>query len=717
MAASWPGDRELAEAAANLGLRLPAALQPLARVAYNFAWSWLPDGEAVFQALDPERWERCGQNPVRLLEEASPAHLAAAADTPDFVARAEGLAARLDGYLADAAATPKGGPVAFFCAEFGIHQSLPFYAGGLGVLAGDYLKEASDQDQPVAGVGLFYAQGSFHQRLDITGMQHEYWLATDSDRLPAVLVRGDDGSAFTFDIDIRGRPVAVQVWRLAVGRVPLYLLDTNVARNAPADRWITARLYVGDRALRLAQYAVLGIGGVTALAALAIEPSAYHLNEGHTALAALELMWRFRKSGMELPEAIEAARAKTMLTTHTPVPAGNERFDPADMEAAFPALLVRTGLERTALYRLGRVHPDDAAEPFGFTPLALRLSGAANGVSRLHGAVARSMWRDVWPETEADRVPVDHVTNGVHLATWMAPQMHAILDRYVEGWREATPDSALWDRLQAIPATELWDLRNTLRRRLAAVVRERSVSERLGRGEAMAYAESAVHAWRDDVLTIGFARRIATYKRLYLLIHQIDRAVRQLNSPNPVQVVIAGRAHPSDEGAKHTVQAIFAANDLPNVGGRVVFLEDHDLDLGRELVRGCDLWLNLPRARQEACGTSGMKSAMNGGLQLSVLDGWWEEAFNGVNGWGIRPDETLSPEQQDEHDARAFYDLLEFEVIPLFNDRDSRGIPAGWVSRMRESLRTIVPRYSASRMSRDYAARIRRLTAGEAPST
>lgn len=700
------GSTDMRAAVAALEPRLPLPLRALARLACNYWWSWAPGAEEFLASFDPVRWERAGGNVVHLLEELEPWRLDELAADAGVVTRVDALAAEFDAEMARPHSEGSSDhPVAFMCAEFGVHRSLPFYAGGLGVLAGDFLKESSDQGLPVVGVGLFYAEGSFHQRLDITGLQHEYWLATDSDCVPAALVTGEDGLPLMVSVPVRGSDVVVQIWRVDVGRVPLYLLDSNRPENAPVDRWITDRLYVGDRYMRLAQYALLGIGGIRALAAMGIEPSLIHLNDGHGALATLELLGSEIAHGVPVDRARDNVRALAVFTTHTPVLAGNESFSREELQRELPKLDAVARLSWDELLALGRIHPGDPRERFGLTPLALRLSGAANGVSRLHGQVSREMWRELWPSLPVSAIPIEHITNGVHLPSWMDAGMQALLDKYVPGWRVAGPDSPVWEAVDSIPDQELWRVRCTLRARLAEVVRARSVPERLSRGESLAYAESAARAWRDDLLTIGFARRIATYKRLYLITREPERSVRLLTSDRPVQMVIAGRAHPQDEEAKRTVQALFAVNDIPGVSSRVVFLENHDLGLSRELVRGCDLWINLPRATQEASGTSGMKSAANGGLQLSVRDGWWDEACDGSNGWGITSNPSLSIEEQDRLDTDAFFSLLENEIVPLFYVRDSDGIPRGWVRRMKASLRTIIPQYSARRMVQDYVRR------------
>lgn len=695
----FDGAGDLAAASRLLADRLPVELEPLARLAYNYWWSWNPPAAALFKRIDSETWERTGENPVRLLQEMPPVTLRALAQDPGFVAEITAVRKAFERYLAG---WPTGDPVAYLCAEFGVHASLPFYAGGLGVLAGDYLKAASDDSAPVVGVGLLYSQGSFHQLLDVSGWQTEYWLSTDPERIPAAVVTRGDGDPVVVTVPIRGRHVLVRAWRVDVGRTPLFLLDTNMPGNEPADRWITARLYVGDRETRLAQYAVLGMGGVRLLRAMGIQPAAFHLNEGHAALALLELLGEHVRSGSTLEEGVASVRAATRFTTHTPVAAGNESFTAEEVQGTIPGIEGVVGLPLPDLLALGRVRPDDASEAPGLTPLAIRLGGRVNAVSRPHQETARKMWAGMWPGLPPDAAPIGCVTNGIHVPTWMAAEVQALLDERVPGWRDWPPGSPAWEAIEAIPDDELWAVRCAVRSRLIETVRSRSVVERLGRGESLSYAESAVPLWEAHALTVGFARRIATYKRLYLLSRRLDWALKLLNGPREIQIVIAGRAHPRDEEAKRAVQAIFASNDLPGVGGHGVFLEDYDMRLAAQVVQGCDLWLNLPRPPLEASGTSGMKSAVNGGLQLSVLDGWWAEAFDGRNGWGITSDSSLPVDEQDRRDADAVFSVLESEVVPLFYDCGPDGIPHAWVRMMKRSLITALSRYSARRMLADY---------------
>ena len=700
------GTLDIARAASNLAARLPEAIQPLARVAYNYSWSWTEDGRALLHDLDPHRWELTAGNMVGFLEQLTPSALARIASSPELVARIDALAAEVEPGLtsadrsASAAAHPR---VAFLCAEFAIHASLPIYAGGLGVLAGDMLKEASDRELPYVGVGLLYRRGYFHQRLDLRGWQRESWAVMDPDHSPPVRVTSDGSAPVLVRVPVFGREVVCQIWRVDVGCVPLYLLDTERPENRAVDRWITSRLYDGNRAIRLAQYAVLGIGGVRALQALGLEHDVVHLNEGHPALAALELAAAQVAAGTSLDDALAAVRSQLVFTTHTPVPAGNETYSPAEFLAAFGDLPARLGIDDRRFLGLCRIHPDDQVEPPGLTPLALRLSRHVNGVSRRHGEVARAMWQPLFGRATAEEVPIGHVTNGVHLPTFMAPPVRRLLDAHLgAGWAAHASDPAVWRDLDAIPAADLWGLRCHLRAGTIERVRRQSVQDRLLRGEQIDYVEAAAETLSDEALTIGFARRIATYKRLHLVTHDAVRALRLLDPPRPVQLLFAGKAHPSDEQAKQIVHDLFEVKRDPRVGKRVAFLEDYDLATATWLVAGCDVWVNLPRPPNEASGTSGMKVALNGGLNLSVLDGWWAEAYDGTNGWAIDGAVDGDEEAQDARHADALYHLLESEVVPLFYERDADGIPVGWVERVRSSLRTLAPRFVATRMVEDY---------------
>ncbi len=699
------GTRDLLRAAGDLAARLPDPLAPLARLAFNYRWCWSAEGPALFRSIDPQRFESCLENPVRLLQEASGDVLRRAVADTDLLHRASVLEAAI---RSDLDRPPAVGPidpdhpVAYFSAEFGVHRSLPIYSGGLGALAGDLLKEASDRRLPLVAVGLMYRQGYFRQRVDGSGWQHEYWTETDPERLPAALVTGIDGTPIEIRVPIGAANVMARIWRVDIGRVPLFLLDTDWPENDALARWITARLYVGDPQTRLAQYVLLGVGGVRALRALGIAPGLLHLNEGHAAFAPLELAGQVL-AGAPLNVALAAARARTVFTTHTPVPAGNDTYTPEEARAAIEPLALETGCSPGELLRLGRVDQDDEESPFGMTEAALRMAAAANGVSRRHGEVSREMWNVIWPSRAPAGVPIGHVTNGVHVPSWVGPAIRELLDRHLgEDWLRRARDPDTWAPVADIPDKELWAARERQRADLITYVRRRSVADRLARSDTYDYAGAAAQAFDDHVLTIGFARRVATYKRLDLLTRDPEWTLSLLSGERPVQVLLAGKAHPKDEEAKRVLQGLFGLKFARIVGERVVFLDDYDLSSAAQLVRGCDVWLNLPRPPLEASGTSGMKSVMNGGLQLSVLDGWWAEAYDGDNGWALAGTVDPDPGAQDERDAATFHRLLADEVLPSFYERDERGLPPAWLDRMRASLMTLGPQFSASRMLDDY---------------
>ncbi len=684
--------------------RMPPELVPLAELALDLWWSWNPGGPELFGAVDRERWSAGGMNPVKLLRDVAPGRLDVLRRDGEFLAR---LRKVHDAWAADHArpsrfsdvATPEH-PIAFVCAEFGVHSSLAIYSGGLGVLAGDILKEASDSAVPLVGVGLFYRRGYFHQRLDRAGWQHEYWIAANPEELPIVQ------EPHRVTVRLRGRDVQAAIWRVQVGRIPLYLLDTDVPENDPTSRFITSTLYVGDRALRLMQYAVLAIGGVRALRALGIEPTLFHLNEGHASLAALELLRERRAEHAPFAEALAEVRSRVVFTTHTPVAAGNERYDVGEVAAVLDGLAEQVGISDDELHGLAGGKSGADGRYFGVTELALRTSRSTNAVSKRHGEVARGMWQHIWPGLDVHDVPITHVTNGVHLPTWMSPPMRELLDRHLgDGWI-ASRDPAVLARIFEIPDEELWAVRSRLRADLVAYVRAKAVTDRLARGESIAYAESASSTFDPGVLMLGFARRVASYKRLHLIVHDPMRSIGLLRG-HRLQVVIAGRAHPQDDGAKSIVKTVLDLRHVEEAGSRVAFLEDYDLAVAPAVVAGCDVWLNLPRAPLEASGTSGMKAALNGGLNLSVLDGWWSEAFDeGRNGWGIASANEANEALQDARDAETLYGLLEREIMPAFYDRDAAGIPRDWIRRLKASLHCVASGFTTKRMLDEYASRI-----------
>jgi len=711
MPAMSSGAEDLVRAASALSSRLPWPLGVLARVAYNYRWAWLADGPDVFCDVDPARWAACGRNPVRLLQETSAEALLRAAGDASLVARAEQLEAAIIADVARPAATgvaTEDRPVAFFCAEYGLHVSMPIYAGGLGALAGDILKEASDRALPLIAVGLMYSRGYFRQRIDHTGWQQEYWVPTDPERSPAVLVTGgDDRLALRIRVPIGADEVVAQVWRVDVGRVPLFLLDTDLPENGRVARWITTRLYDSDPATRLAQYVLLGCGGAAALRALGITPSIVHMNEGHAAFAALEMTRPAVEGGSDFAAAFEDVRQRTVFTTHTPVPAGNDTYPADQVRTVLAPIAQSLGTSGDEIVRLGRTRPDDEHEPFGVTQFALRASRAANGVSRRHGAVSREMWHVLWPERAVDDVPIGHVTNGVHVPSWVGAPMRRLLGRHLgEGWPLRAGDPATFEPIDAIPAAELWAARCEQRRLLVDYVRDRSQLQRIARGDPRDVVEASARAFDPGVLTIGFARRLATYKRLHLLLHDVQRSFGLLGGDRPVQLLLAGKAHPRDDGGKRLVQDLFAVRSQQRAFERVVFLEDYNLGVAARLVGGCDLWINVPRPPLEASGTSGMKNAVNGGLQFSVLDGWWAEGYDGANGWALSGEVDADEAAQDARHAGELYRLLESEVVPEFYDCDDAGIPQAWTARIKRSMRTLIPAFSATRMLADYEERV-----------
>lgn len=705
----FDGKRDLERERLELSQRLPGALTGLSTLAYNYRWSWLSGASELFAALDQDTWQQSNGNPVVTVEAARPSRLRELAWDGEYLRRLDEAVRQVQ---ADLARPPRPGipaahPVAYLCAEFGIHPSLPIYSGGLGVLAGDTVKTASDLSLPMVAAGLFYGQGYFQQRIELDGSQQEFWLSASLARLPVAMVTGGDGKPLAVEIPLRGRTVHVRIWRADIGRVPLYLLDTNCPENDPIDRWITGRLYVADAETRLAQYAVLGIGAVRALATMGIEPSVFHLNDGHASLSIFERLRSAVAAGASFDAAVDEVRERTVFTTHTPVPAGNEGYDLSTVNAVLADFLASAGIEPSLLYSLARVHPDDASERVSMIPLGLRMSRTVNGVSRRHGRVARAMWKEMWPGCSEEEVPIGSVTNGIHVPTWMSGPMQDLFARHLGAdWMKRLREPGFAAHVRTLPNQELWDVRCELRRRFIQMLRPAWVRERLARGEERALIEAGERALRDDILTIGFARRVATYKRLYLLTRDLDRLGRLLSNPDrPVQLVVAGKAHPSDGPAKIVLREVLARRNDPALGSRFIFLENYDLRFAVTMVAGVDLWLNLPRFPLEASGTSGMKVADNGGLNLSVADGWWDEACDDSNGWTIRPVEGPDHEQ-DDHDAAVLFELLEQQVVPLFYTRASDGIPHGWLERVKASLASLVWSFSSERMLREYEAKI-----------
>ncbi len=690
----------------ELGERLRA-------LASNLWWTWNPDVVNIFRDLDPIRWRELDHNPVGLLNELTPERIEARARELALHSRIHQAHRRLHEYLRHRATWGDvhagvllSKPVVYFSAEFGLHESMPIYSGGLGVLSGDHVKSASDLGVPLIGVGLLYSQGYFVQRLDRTGWQHENYVDVDVERLPLSLVHTADGQPLSVEIETRRGSLAARVWRLTAGRVVLLLLDPDCEGNPPGERDLMARLYGGDAGTRIRQELLLGVGGVRALHALGITPGVLHLNEGHSAFATLEqVRLQMAANAMPFEEAARSVARMTCFTTHTPVPAGHDRFPPELVEEYLGPLRDACGLSHDQLLALGRVEPQNPSEEFCMTVLALKLSRYANGVSALHGGVSRRMWSCLWPERASHEVPIGHVTNGVHVHSWLAPQMRTLYDRHMgAAWAERSGEPDVWAGAEAIDDGELWETHQVLKARLLDFVRRRNVRRLTRNGESEETIAAARQALDLEVLTIGFARRFATYKRATLLLQQLERLLPLVRHTfTPIQLVFAGKAHPRDDAGKHLLREIAELTRSPGFTGRVVFIEDYDINVGRHLVEGVDVWLNNPRRPLEASGTSGQKVVLNGGLNLSVLDGWWAEAYDGLNGFAIGNGAThTDPAVQDRRDAEDLYGALEGQVVPLYYRRDRDGLPRAWLARMKRGIRTLGWRFNADRMVMDY---------------
>ena len=682
-------------------------------LARNMWWSWDASAMGLFRDLDPPRWDELGRNPVALLSEMPLDNLDERIGDLALAHRINHTFRRLQEYRERPATwgdthvgVLRRQPVAYFSAEFGIHESLPIYSGGLGVLAGDHIKSASDLGVPLVGVGLFYGQGYFRQRLDASGWQQEEYAEVDIDKLPLEPARGTDGEAIVPAIETRGGTLRARVWQAVIGRRTLLLLDSDMDDNTPEDRALTARLYGGDVRVRIRQELLLGIGGLKALHALGIDPGVFHLNEGHSAFAVLEaIRRRMEREGVDFETALRQVARRTVFTTHTPVPAGHDRFASDLVDEHLAPLRDALGISHERLMSLGRVNPADAGEEFCMTVLGLRASRRANAVSSLHGDVTRHMWAGLWGDRPGEDVPIGHITNGIHVPSWLAPQMQQLYDRHLpsEVAREdAFPEISAG--IENVSDGALWETHVALKIRLLDYVRRQVLREAARRGEPAVVLEQLSHALSQDALTIGFARRVATYKRASLFLQDPDRLASLVNDPQrPIQFVIAGKAHPRDEPAKGVLRQIHELSRDSRFIGKLVFLEDYDISLGRQLVQGVDVWLNNPRRPQEASGTSGQKVLLNGGLNLSVLDGWWAEAYDGTNGFAIGMGEThTSPEAHDRRDADELLQVLSEEVIPLYYDRDPDGVPRAWTARMKRAIRTLGWRFNADRMVMDY---------------
>jgi len=699
-------------------VQLPAEIARLAELAENLWWSWQPAAAALFRDLGPERWAAVNENPVLFLRAVPPAALAAAAADPAYHARYDGVMTAFDAMRDAAPAETWVGrhapelaerPVAYFSAEFGLYPALPIYSGGLGVLAGDHLKQASDLGLPLTGVSLLYRQGYLRQRLSADGWQQDVPATLQPWDEPTTQMRRADGEPCRVEVafDRPEQPLRLAIWCVKVGRVPLYLLDADVEGNPDWTRTISSRLYGGDQEHRLRQEIVLGVGGVRALRAVGLEPAYWHANEGHAAFHLLERARELVAGGLDFDAAAARLRATTVFTSHTPVPAGHDVFPPYLMDRYFSHFWPQLGLDREQFLELGS--HEASGDGFNLTALSLRLAGHRNGVSERHGEITRGMWSDLWPGVAPAQVPVTSVTNGVHLPTWISGRVQGLLDHHLPAdWRDRQEEPATWDAVRRIPDEAFWDVHLAAKRDLLEYMRDRTRARWLEGGFDPGQVVAAGPFLDPEVLTIGFARRFATYKRATLLFHDADRLARLLTDPaRPIQIVWAGKAHPADEGGKRLIQEIFWRARDPRFGGRIAFVEDYDMSVAARLVAGVDVWLNNPRAPLEASGTSGMKGGANGVANLSILDGWWIEGWRAdpANGWGITP-AALEDGSQDTAEATAIYDLLEHAVAPRYYARDGDGLPREWIALAKEAIATVAPEFSAQRMLIDYIRRL-----------
>jgi starch phosphorylase len=691
---------------------VPERLRPLQTLASNLWWTWNSSAQELFERLDPGQWSAVNQNPVQLLNTVDQSRLEKAAADPAYLALLDRV---LDSLRADQEAPNwcethcpdlLNRTVAYFSAEFGLHECLPVYSGGLGVLAGDHLKASSDLGVPLVGVSLLYHYGYFHQHLSNEGWQFEDYPSIEHANMPIQLVTDDRGQAKKIQVELGEHSVAAQIWEVKVGRVRLFLLDTFLPENSPHDREISGTLYGGDQEMRIRQEVLLGIGGIRALQAMGIEPAVCHMNEGHCAFLALERARQLiAHHGLSFPEAQEAVAATTLFTTHTPLPAGIDTFQPDLVRRYIGPMAGKLNLSVDEFLALGRIDPARREEPFSMAVLALRFAHGCNGVSKLHARVARSMWHQLWRDLPLNELPIRSITNGVHVRTWQAPEMTQLFDRCLgPDWARDPENRSVWDKVNNIPDRDLWEVHESLRGRLVEVTRQALQQQLRRRGMPPGDVLAAANVLDPKALTIGFARRFATYKRATLFLSDVDRLKRiLLSEKRPVQVIISGKAHPRDEIGKEFIKRIVQFAGDPDIRQRVVFLEDYSMGIARVLVRGVDVWMNNPIKMLEASGTSGMKVVPNGGLNFSVLDGWWPEAYDGTNGWAIGDEHVYDNDAyRDKVEGTSLYQLLENEIVPEFYERDANGLPPRWLKRMKNSMRTCGLQFSAGRMVREY---------------
>ena len=695
---------------------LPRRIGKLGQLAYNLWWVWNPEGQMLFSQIDKALWDRVNHNPVAFLHKVDRPRLNAMTNDRYYLEYYDRVLRSFDAYIKaedtwfnHTYPNLSGKQIAYFSFEFGLHESIPVYAGGLGVLAGDHLKEASDLGLPLVAIGFIYNEGYFVQRITEDGWQETRNAVFDFDQMPVIPLSNDDGTPVTISIELPGRNVTARIWQVQVGRVSLYLLDSNLDQNSPADRQLTARLYSNDLEIRISQEILLGMGGVRALRQLGFSPDVWHMNEGHSAFLSLERVLEYMNAGLTYAQATEMVTKSDVFTTHTPVPAGNDQFPLWLVDKYFAQVWPELGLTRDQFIDLGK-QSQPWGDSFVMPVLALRLSQQRNAVSELHAEVSRRMWQWLWPGKKVDDVPITHITNAVHAGSWLARRMRLLFERYLGAdWIQHQDDPDFWAQIDNIPDGELWAVRRHLKRKLLVFANERIRQNWVSGNVHPVQVIAGGVLMEPFSLTIGFARRFATYKRANLIMRDIDRLLRIINNTAaPVQIVFAGKAHPADEPGKLIIQQVYRTVKDSTSGGRLVFLEDYDMNVARYLVQGVDVWMNTPRRPNEASGTSGMKAAINGVLNFSVLDGWWREGFNGDNGWGIGDDTEFSdPNLQDEADAESLYDTLENSIVPLYyNSRTADGMPVDWIAKVKESIRTLAPQFTMRRMVKEYVTQM-----------
>ncbi|NSW90910.1 MAG: alpha-glucan family phosphorylase [Firmicutes bacterium] len=690
---------------------LPKRLEKLKDIAYNLWWSWNHDALDLFEDIDPELWKETGKNPISFLQEVSSNKLEEALNNKVYMLKYNEVVNAFDSYMSDNNTWfNKNYPdignhkIAYFSAEYGLSEILPIYSGGLGVLSGDHCKSASDLGIPFVAIGLFYKQGYFNQRINKDGWQETIFTNLNISRLPLKPALNNEGKQVVISVELSGRMVYAKVWEVKIGRISLYLMDTDIEQNNESDRWLTARLYGGDQETRIQQEILLGIGGVRVLEALGINATVYHINEGHSAFLSLEIIRKLmQEKKLSFKAAKEVASAHIIFTTHTPVPAGNDTFPLYMIDKYFSNYWNQLGINRHQFLDLGLKVNDN--QNFNMTVLALTIAGRKNGVSELHGAVTRNIYSNLWPGVPEDEVPITHITNGIHTVSWLSPSFKNLYDKYLsKEWQERIPEKNIWLNVDKIPDSQLWSTHLQLKKELIEYLRKKIKKQRISNEYSSESIREAEHLLDPNALTIGFARRFATYKRANLIFRNIERIKGILNNPRmPVQIIFAGKAHPADRPAHEVIKHINDIASQEEFSGKVVLVEDYNMELARKMVQGVDVWLNNPRRPLEASGTSGQKACINGVINFSVLDGWWCEGYNGNNGWVIGDDTFYDDEYyQDNADSESLYYNLENHIIPLYYNRDSNGIPTGWIKLMKESIKSLVYRFSTHRMVQDY---------------